>query len=154
LNRSSASPIRLARIATIGCCLSWLAGAAAQGLVSVNQPWVKPGARTAEAYMIVTSTEGGRLIAVRSSLAARVDVMGDATRPVSGLPLPAGKSVVLRPGARHFRLSGLSRPLRLGDRVPLVLTIEIASRAQFEITVDAEVRNESPVDAELREHRH
>jgi periplasmic copper chaperone A len=153
-NRSSASPIRLARLATIGCGVLWLAGAPAYGLITVNQPWAKPGVRTSDAYMILTSTEDATLIGASSSLAARVDLMGQATRPLSGLPLRAGKPVTFRPGANRFRLSDLSRPLRLGDRVPLLLIIETAAGVRSEIAVDAEVRNESPVDAELRAHRH
>jgi periplasmic copper chaperone A len=153
-NRSSASSIRLARVATIGCGFLCLAGAALYGLITVNQPWVRPGVRTSEAYMVLTSTEDATLIGARSSLAARVEMMGGATRPLSGLPLPAGKPLVFRPGAKHFTLSGLSRPLKLGDRVSLLLIIETASGARSEIAVDAEVRNESPVDAELRAHRH
>jgi hypothetical protein len=104
--------------------------------------------------MVLTSTEDATLIGARSSFAARVDMMGGATRPLSGLPLPAGKPVAFRPGAKHFTLSGVSRPLKLGDRVPLLLIIETAAGARSEIAVDAEVRNESPVDAELRAHRH
>ena len=153
-NRSSGSTIRLARFAAIGCGLLWLAGAAASGLIAVNQPWAKPGKRTTDVYMVLTTAEESTLIGARSSLATRVDVTGGATRPLSTVPLPAGKPVTFRPGAKRFTLSGLSRPLRLGDRVPLILTIETAAGARAEISVDAEVRHESPVDAELRAHRH
>jgi len=104
--------------------------------------------------MVLSSTEGGTLIGARSGMAARVDIMGDAGRPLSRLALPAGELLSFRPGAKHFRLSGLARPLKLGDRVPLVLIIETASGARSEIAVDAEVRNESPIEAELRAHRH
>ena len=60
----------------------------------------------------------------------------------------------LRPGAERIEISGLARPLKLGDRVALTLTIETADGARRDIAVSAEVRSESPVDAELRAHRH
>ncbi len=43
----------------------------AHALFIVNQPWVKPGTRNTEAYMVLTSTEGATLIGVRSSIAGR-----------------------------------------------------------------------------------
>jgi copper(I)-binding protein len=144
---------RLVRIATIGCGLLHVGDAVGYGLLSVNQPWAKPGVKTSEAYMVLTSSEGATLIGARSSLAERVDVLASAQRRGPMFSLPAGMAVVFRPGGKHFTLSGLSRPLKLGDRVPLVLTIEAVSGARSEIAIEAEVRNESPIDAELRAHR-
>ena len=66
--------------------------------------------------------------------------------------MPAGLPIALRPGAERIALSGLSRPLKLGQRVALTLTIETAAGRREEILVDAEVRNESPLDAERRAH--
>jgi len=140
-------------MAAIVSILLELPGAAAHGLFTINQPWASPGMKATDAYMVLTSTDGGTLIGVHSSVAARVGMIDGAKRPLSRLSLPAGKAVTLRPGAKRFRLSGLSRPLRLGERIPLVLTVESADGVRSEISVDAEVRNESPVDAELRAHR-
>jgi hypothetical protein len=41
-------------------------------------------------------------------------------------------------------LRGLAHPLNPGDRVPLVLTIELESGALQEHTVNAEVRSRAP----------
>jgi len=125
-----------------------------QGVFSVNQPWVKPGDRASEAYMVLSSSDDARLVGARCDLATRAIVRGKHGRAAAPLELPAGRSVSLRPGAERIALSGLVRPLKLGDRVRLNLTIETADGARRDIAVDAEVRNQSPVDAELRAHRH
>jgi copper(I)-binding protein len=128
-------------------------GAPAHGVFTVNQPWVKPGERTSEAYMILMSSEAAKLTHVRSSVAERAGLRGKGS-DVRAIALPAGRTVTLKPGAERIALFRLAHPLKLGDRVPLVLTVEAADGARQEIAVDAEVRNEWPVDAELRAHRH
>jgi hypothetical protein len=129
------------------------AAPASYGLFTVNQPWVKPGARTSEAFMVLSSAEDATLVGVRSSVASRAGLRG--TRgAVAKLALPAGQAVSLRPDGERITLDGLAHPLQLGQRVPLTLTIATRDGARRRIPVDAEVRNESPVDAELRAHRH
>jgi copper(I)-binding protein len=126
----------------------------AYGLISVNQPWITPGITNAEAYMTLTSTDGATLVAAHSRLAAQALLRaGRPGRTLRSLALPAGKSVSLRAGGERIVLLGLAHPLKLGDRVPLTLVLEAAGMRQ-EIAVDAEVRNQSPVDAELRSHHH
>jgi copper(I)-binding protein len=132
-----------------------LGGSDAYALFIVNQPWVKPGTRATEAYMVLTSTEDAKLVGVRSPVAARTWLRGPRSKADgirSTLSLPAGGPVSLQPGAERIGLSGLNRPLKLGDRVPLTLTIETVAGAREEIGVDAEVRNQSPLDAERRAH--
>jgi len=135
-----------------------LVGAAfdADALFIVNQPWVKPGTRTTEAYMVLTSTEGATLIGVRSSIAAQVSLRGPGLRGRArkGLRLPAGAAIALRPGADRIVLTGLTRALKPGERVVLMLEVETATGAREGIEVAAEVRSESPLDAERRAHRH
>jgi periplasmic copper chaperone A len=126
----------------------------AYGLISVNQPWIKPGTASAEAYMNLTSTEGAALVAVDCPLAAHAVLRaGRPGRTLPSLALPAGKLVSLRAAGKRIVLLGLARPLKLGDRVPLTLVFEAAGARQ-EVAVDAEVRNESPLEAELRSRRH
>ena len=128
--------------------------AEAQGVFSVNQPWVKPGARSSEAYMVLSSSAAATLVGVHCDRATKAIIRGRHGGTATRLELPAGRSVSLRPGAGRIALSGLTQALRPGDRVLLVLTIETANGARRDIAVNAEVRNESPVDAELRMHRH
>jgi periplasmic copper chaperone A len=146
----------LARAALIAlACALLLGGTSAYALFIVNQPWVKPGIRTTEAYMVLTSTEGATLVGVHSAVASGASLRGAGPkggRAPRALPLPAGEPVPLRPGAQHIALTGLKRALKLGERVALTLTIATATGAREEIAVDAEVRNESPLAAERRAH--
>lgn len=103
--------------------------------------------------MILISSDAVSLTRVRSSVAGRAGLRTKRS-DVPAIPLPAGRTVTLKPGAEHIALFRLAHPLKVGDRVPLVLTVEAADGALQEIAVDAEVRNEWPVDAELRAHRH
>jgi hypothetical protein len=126
-------------------------------LFIVNQPWVKPGIGTTEAYMVLESTDGATLLDARSPVAARVTLRGPGPggdRARTSLELPAGVTITLHPGGERMVLSGLTRALKLGERVPLTLTIETGAGGRLEILVDAEVRKESPLDAERRAHRH
>ena len=159
---SSARPLqarlRMRRSAIVVAFVGLLAGAAfdAHALFIVNQPWVKPGTRNTEGYMILTSTEGATLIGVRSSIAAQVSLRGPGGhgRGRASIALPAGAAVALRPGAERIVLTGLAHALKPGDRVALTLQIENAAGGREEIAVDAEVRTEWPFDAERRAHRH
>ena len=144
---------RLAQIAIMLGGLLCGSVALAQGVFTVNQPWVKPASRVTEAYMVLMASEGAIVISARSSLAARASFRA-ARAPDKGIELPPGQPITLKPGAVRIVLSGLVHPLKLRDRVPLVLTIQRPDGAHQDISVDAEVRNESPVDAELRAHRH
>ena len=89
-------------------------------------------------------------------MSGEVSLRGPNTHALArtGLALPAGAAVVLRPGANRIVLTGLAHALKLGQRVPLTLQIEMAGGDREEIAVDAEVRTESPLDAERRAHHH
>ncbi len=136
---------------------SLLFPAMAAAVFVVNAPWVRPGIAdgTTEAYMTLTSTDGAALVGVGSEIAAVVILSGDGKgKQVSRLPLPAGAAITLKPGARRLRLLRLTRALKLGDRVPLTLTIESAEGSRTEIPVDAEVRLRSPIDDHRHGHAH
>ena len=45
-------------------------------------------------------------------------------RPIERLTIPAGRTIVLAPGALHIMLVGLKNDLRLGQEVPLALLLE------------------------------
>ena len=103
--------------------------------------------------MILTSTDGATLVAVDCPLAARALLRaGRPGRTLPSLALPAGEPVSLRAAGKRILLLRLARPLKLGDRVPLTLVFE-AGGVRQNVAVDAEVRNESPVEAEMRSHR-
>lgn len=135
-----------------------LPGTGAQALTVVNQPWVRPAAagRSTEAYMNLTSIEGATLVAARSDLAAATTLHrpGSDARAAVELALPAGAIVELAPGKYRLSLRRLNTTIKLGDILPLILTIRSADGALQDIAVGAVARLRSPVDDERRAHRH
>jgi copper(I)-binding protein len=130
----------------------------AQALTIVNQPWVRPAAagRSTEAFMNLTSTEGAALVAARTDSAAATTLHrpGGDPRAAAELALPAGTVVELAPGKYRLSLRRLSRNVKLGDIVPMTLTIRGADGALQDIAVGAVARLRSPVEDERRAHRH
>jgi periplasmic copper chaperone A len=150
--------IRSRRLAVVLGFLLAASGTAARALVVINQPWVKPAAagRSTEAYMNLTSTEGATLVAARSDLAAATTLHrpGSDARAAVELALPARAIVALAPGNYRLSLRRLNKAIKLGDIVPLTLTIRSADGALQDIAVGAVARLRSPVDDERRAHRH
>jgi copper(I)-binding protein len=133
-----------------------LCSTAAQAVLIISAPWVRPTPDRAatDAYMVLTSTEGAMLKEARSVVATTVVIRGaTGVKTYPQLALPAGASVVLAPDTYHLVLRGLAHPLNAGDRVPLVLTIELANGTRQEISVNAEVRPRPPTDDERRAPR-
>jgi len=56
-------------------------------------------------------------------------------RPVAKLPLPAGATLAMQPGALHIMLIHLKRPLHPGDTVPLTLTFEHGATLTLQVPV-------------------
>jgi copper(I)-binding protein len=132
------------------------AGAAA--VFTVTEPWVRvaPDAKSAEAYMELFSSDGAKVVGVRSDIAADVAMRppGVTRATVTEITLPAGKTVKLAPGGYRFALAGLDRSLKLGDRVALVLIVEAADGSRQEIPANAEVRRHSVTDDHKHGHAH
>jgi periplasmic copper chaperone A len=62
-----------------------------------------------------------------------------AMRAIDDIPLPAGKTVELKPGGYHVMLMELVKPLKAGDKVPITLTI-VGKGKTTKVEVAAEVR--------------
>ena len=135
-----------------------LVAAQAQAIFIVNQPWVPPAARarSTEAYMDLTSTEGAKLVGVATDVAAAAVILGPgkSAREATSVALPEHALVALRPGGYRIALKRVVRTLKLGDRVLLTLTIQAADGTQQQIPVDAEVRLRSPIEDERAPHKH
>ena len=130
----------------------------ADAMFIVNQPWVRPAqvARSTEAYMDLTSTDGAALVGVTTAVArtASIRAPGKSTVAARSVALPAQTPVALAPGRYRVALNSLQRTLQLGDRVLMTLTLELADGSRQDIPVDAEVRLHSPIDDEHRAHSH
>jgi copper(I)-binding protein len=133
-----------------------LPAAVAQALTIVNQPWVRPASagRSTEAFMNLTSTEGAALVGARSDSAVATTLHGPGGDPRAELALPAGAIVELAPGKYRLSLRRLNRNVKLGDIVPMTLTIRSVDGVLQDIAVGAVARLRSPVEDERRAHRH
>lgn len=127
-----------------------LAAAPAWSQVTVDQPWVRAtvaAQKVTGAFMTLTAAKDSRLVGVSTPAAGVVEVhemkMVDdlmRMRQVTALDLPAGKPVALVPGGYHLMLFQLKQPLKDGDKVPLTLEIEDASKVRSTIKVEAVVK--------------
>src|SRR6266566_7550732 len=143
------------RLALAGAAAFALLASDASAMFIVNQPWVRPARKTqtTNAYMNLTSTGGATLLAARSEDARRVSLRSAHSTAAAGLVLPAKSEIALAPGHDHLTLTGLTRALKIGDRINITLTVRDDDGTVQEITINAEVRFRSPVDDERRAHR-
>jgi copper(I)-binding protein len=126
----------------------------------IEHPYARPtppGARSGAVYFVVRNLGNGpeRLLRVASPVAGTVELHTmsmDGTvmrmRPVSALDIPPGSRVTLGSGGHHVMLSGLVRPLAVGDRIPLTLTFDKAGS----VDVTATVETAGSADATGRPH--
>jgi hypothetical protein len=133
-------------------------GAEAASVFVVTEPWVRtaPDGRSAEVFMQLRSSDGAAVVGVKSEAVTGITMRpaGTGRATVARIALPAGETVLLAPGAQRFAIPKLGKPLKLGDRVPLVLVVEDAAGGTREIPVNAEVRRRSPTDDHLSPHKH
>lgn len=128
-----------------------LAGAsAAMAQVTISEAWIRatvPQAKATGAFLQLRSTQDARLLEARSEVAAMVQIHqmvmdGQTMRmhAVSGLDLPAGKTVNLASGGYHIMLMNLKRQLKDGDRVPLTLLVQQSGQPVQQLTVSVPVK--------------
>jgi copper(I)-binding protein len=134
--------------ATLAACLlaTGTAATAATPDVRVEHAWIRwlPANLPAAGYAtIVNDSDGvarltgasspdyGSVMLHRSRLA-----QGDSTMEmVEHLDIPAHGSMKLAPGGYHLMLSHAKRPLKPGDKVPVVLRFADGSELQVDVSV-------------------
>ena len=119
------------------------------GGIRVSDAWVlnppiadQPGA----AYLVIQNNGAAdKLLSVTSDLAQTIELHESMESggmmqmsPVPNIPIPANGKVELRPGGFHIMLIGLTRPLKVGDKVQFALNFEKAGK----IPVTADVREQ------------
>ena len=119
---------------TAALLTTWASMASAQ--VDITDAWVRAtvqGQKATGAFMNLTAKTDSRLVGVKTDAAAVAEIHEmkmekDVMRMklVSVLPLPAGKTVSLKPGGYHVMLMGLKEPLPLDSHVQLTLMFEDA----------------------------
>lgn len=123
-------------------------GAVTLGALRLENGWTRAAGQGAQGGGFVTirntGTEADTLVAVSSPAAARVELHtslreGDIMRmrPVENIPVPAGGSVTLAPGGLHMMLMGLTRPLAVGQTVPVTLRFERSGQVTVNMAVQS-----------------
>ena len=124
---------------------------AAQAQVTVGQPWVRatvPQQKATGAFMQLTAAQDVRLVAAQSPVAGTVEIHEMAMdgqvmkmrELKGGLPLPAGKTVELKPGGYHIMLMDLKAQVKEGETVPLTLVVEGKDGQRQNLDVKAPAR--------------
>lgn len=113
--------------------------AAVSGPLTVADAWTRAaGARQNGAGYLSITNRGriaDRLIAASSAAATHVSIhesrmVGSVAtmRAVGAVAIPGGATVAFRPGGLHLMLEGLKRPLKVGERVTVILIFARAGR--------------------------
>ena len=103
------------------------------------------------AYMTLTAREPLTLVGADTPAAGIVEIHemrmeGDVMkmRAVTGLDLPAGQAVELKPGGYHVMLMDLKAPLAKGSTVPVTLTFKNAQGAESKLELQVPVQAQMP----------
>jgi copper(I)-binding protein len=131
---------RIAAATVLAVGLWGVAGPAADaqateiGNLVITQAWIRAtpkGAPTASAYLTIANRGatadrllGGSAAGVKAVAPHSMSMDGGVMRMrvlTQGLEVPAGRTVVLRPGGDHLMLEGLTRAFRPGESVPMGL---------------------------------
>jgi periplasmic copper chaperone A len=131
----------------VAACLVIASAALAQtNQLEVSDAWARatPGkAQNGVAYLTIRSPTPDRLVSASSPVAKKAELhtmemagMVMKMRPLTGLDIPAGQPVTLKPGGEHIMLLGLNGPLREGQSFPLTLTFEKAGPREVTVAVE------------------
>ena len=116
--------------------------------LKIEHPWARPtvaGQSVGGAFLGIRNNgvAADRLLGGRTSAATTVEVHemrmdGEVMRmrEIGVLDLPVGRTVRLAPGSLHLMLIGLKAPLKVGDKVPLVLRFEKAGEIEVLLHVE------------------
>lgn len=118
------------------------------GPIQVGGAWARPtvaGQQAGGGYLwLHNSGPADRLLSASTPVAAAVELHtmsmeGDVMRmrQIDAIDLPTDEHVELQPGGRHLMFTGLKRPLKAGERVPLSLRFEKAGVVTVEMPVRA-----------------
>ena len=132
--------------------------------VAVSGAWVRgtvAGQTATGVFMELKASEAAVLLGASSPVAKLAEVHEMAMdkdvmkmRAMPRLDLPVGKVVELKPGGYHIMLTGLSKPLKKGDIVPLTLKLEGKDKKPVKLEVKVEVRDLAAQPAMEHEHKH
>ena len=144
---------------------STLSSLSALAQVTVAEPWVRGTVaqqKATGAFMLLKADQDSRLVAAKSPVAGVVeihemamekDVMKMRALP-SGLELPAGKTVELKPGGYHVMLMDLKQQVKEGETIPVTLVIEGKDKKQTTVEFKAPVKPLASANKMEGMHKH
>lgn len=132
--------------------------AAEQIAIQVTDAVCRPtpnGRRATGCYLTLKASGADRLMTVASPLAGRVEIhesriesnMMMMRELKEGVPLPAGRTVALKPGGDHIMLLAVKTPIADGQTVPLTLTFATAAPVEVQARVGQPTTTEDDVYA-------
>ncbi|MFZ3360440.1 MAG: copper chaperone PCu(A)C [Xanthobacteraceae bacterium] len=144
----------LSKLVLAAALIALAAPALAQGTatpgITIEQPWARAtpaGAQTGAVYMTVEnkSSSADRLTGASADVADKLQIhemkvengVMQMRQLADGLAIPAGGSVVLKPGSYHVMMIGLKKPLTPGETFPLKLTFAKAGTISVTVAVQA-----------------
>ncbi|MGB7292418.1 MAG: copper chaperone PCu(A)C [Thermodesulfobacteriota bacterium] len=135
-------------IITFSLAIKFVAASNAGAQIVVSDAWIRelpPGPSVTAGYMVIENlgNNDDKLTGINASFAGhagihttQIDNNGIArTNMIQELVIPAGKKVVLEPGATHIMLTGITEPIKKDDTIKLELMFERAGRKEIYVKV-------------------
>ncbi len=118
------------------------------GDITVSDPWARASmgmARAGAAFMTINNAGGAddTLVSAAADVARKVElhthIMANGImkmrRVEGGIPIPAARMTMLKPGGYHVMFMGLKAPFREGSRFPLTLTFARAGTVTVNVAI-------------------
>lgn len=112
------------------------------GEIAIGHVWGLPS-ETRETQVFVPLSNRGKeadaLVAARSPVCSMIELRQTNRYDdpaLTSIAADSGKPVAMRKGARHLRLIGLTKPLKVGDRFDMILDFEKAGEITVEVIVE------------------
>lgn len=116
----------------------------------VSKAWVGetiPGQATSTLQLNLTTVKAVKLLSVTSPIAKSIEIhslmMNKGAMKlqiVDSYPLPEHRTTTFGSRGLFLMMTGLNQPLKIGDQVPLSLTVTFADKQTKVITANAEVK--------------
>ena len=135
------------------------------GNIDIGHPYARvtvAGQPIGGGYLKLNNRGGNdKLLSATAAVSASVEMHtmnmdGDVMRmrQVDAIPLPAGKTVELKPGGYHLMFVGLKAPLKAGEKFPLKLKFEKAGEVEVIVNVEASAAAAGAAAASASGHVH
>lgn len=133
----------------IFCALLCIFSLSAYAQITVAHAWIRatvPAQKATGVFMQLSSKTDARLVDASSpgirteihEMALQDNVM--RMRQISGIDLPAGKTIELKPGSYHLMLFDLPQQIKEGDVLPLTLVFENKNKTRVTIKLQVPAR--------------